>query len=173
MNIGKQGLELIKQFEGLRLKAYKCPADVWTIGYGHTKTVKPDMVITEVEAGKLLLKDLAWVEAAVNKHVTSPLTQQQYDALCSFIYNVGAGAFGKSTLLRRLNEGDYDAAANQLPRWNKQKKVVLSGLTRRRAAEKALFLSKPLAPTKAAKKPKGGLLEALMAFLVSIIKERG
>ncbi len=174
MKIGKQGLELIKVFEGLELKAYMpTPNDRPTIGYGHTKGVKMGMEITEERAEALLVEDLAWVEAAIAKKVTVTLTQPQYDALCSFIYNVGAGAFSKSTLLRRLNEGDYDAAANQLPRWNKQKKVALSGLTRRRVAEKALFLSKPLAPTKAAKKSKGGLLGALMTFLVSIIKERG
>lgn len=155
MKIGKQGLDLIKSFEGLELKAYMpTPNDRPTIGYGHTKGVTMGSEITQERADLLLVEDLAWVEAAVAQKVTVPLTQPQYDALCSFIYNVGAGAFGKSTLLRRLNGGDYGAAANQLPRWNKQKGVVLRGLTRRRAAEKALFLSKPLAPTKAAKCPK-------------------
>lgn len=174
MNIGKQGLELIKQFEGLRLKAYKCPADVWTIGYGHTKTVKPDMVITEVEAGKLLLKDLAWVEAAVNKHVTSPLTQQQYDALCSFTYNVGATALKRSTLVRLLNDGDYEGAGAQFKRWDKAGGKTLKGLTRRREAERALFVSVgtpsvPNTPNDAV----GGLIGALVSFLATLLKSRG
>lgn len=174
MKIGKQGLSLIKLFEGLELKAYMpTPNDRPTIGYGHTKGVKMGMKISRERADALLVEDLAWVEAVIAKKVTVSLTQPQYDALCSFIYNVGAGAFSKSTLLRRLNEGNYMAAANQLLRWNKQKKMVLSGLTRRRAAEKALFLSEPLAPTKVAKKPTGGLLEALMTFFVSITKGRG
>ena len=106
MQIGKQGLDLIKSFEGLELKAYMpTPNDRPTIGYGHTKGVKMGMKITEERADALLVQDLAWVEAAVAKKVTVPLTQPQYDALCSFIYNVGAGAFGKSTLLRRSKRG--------------------------------------------------------------------
>jgi len=170
MNIGKQGLDLIKQFEGLKLKAYKCPAGVWTIGYGHTKTVKPNLVITEAEATKLLLKDLAWVEAAVDQHVTSPINQQQYDALCSFTYNVGATALKRSTLVRLLNAGDYEGAAAQFKRWNKAGGKTLRGLTRRREAERALFVSKTDAPTPA---PTRGALEALLAALVAIFKNRG
>jgi lysozyme len=132
-------LSLIKEFEGLRLEAYLCPAKVWTIGYGHTKTAKPGMKITEGGAEALLRHDLEWVESTINKHVKVPLTQNQYDALASFIYNVGAGAFRKSTLLRLLNQGDYDGAAGQFQRWNKAGGKVLKGLTRRRKAEAEKF----------------------------------
>jgi GH24 family phage-related lysozyme (muramidase) len=136
---GVSDLSLIKEFEGLRLEAYLCPAKVWTIGYGHTKTAKPGMRITEGGAEALLRHDLEWVESTINKHVKVPLTQNQYDALASFIYNVGAGAFRKSTLLRLLNQGDYDGAAGQFQRWNKAGGQVLKGLTRRRKAEAEKF----------------------------------
>ena len=170
MKIGKQGLEMIKEFEGLRLKAYKCPAGVWTIGYGHTKTAKPNLVITKAEATKLLIKDLAWVEAAVSKHVTVYLNQSQYDALCSFTYNVGATALKRSTLVRLLNAGDYEGAERQFKRWNKAGGKALKGLTRRRKAEEALFASKPTSPSPA---PTQGPLAALIAALVAIFTKRG
>ena len=141
MNIGKAGLELIKKWEGVKLTAYlPTPNDVWTIGYGHTKTARPGMTITLQEAEKLLVQDLSWVEEALAKHVKVPLNQNQYDALSSFVYNLGETNFASSTLLRKLNEGDYTGAADQLPRWNKQKGKVLRGLTNRRLEEKALFL---------------------------------
>ena len=174
MNISKQGLDLIKQFEGLRLQAYiPTPDDVPTIGYGHIRTAKMGMKITEKGAVALLKQDLAWVEAAVNKHVKVALTQPQYDALCSFVYNLGATNFRRSTLLKRLNEGNYTAAANELPRWNKQGKQVLRGLTRRREAERALFISKPSVTTLTGPQgPTGGLLASLTAFLSALIKNR-
>jgi len=131
--------ELIRAFEGLELKAYKCPAGVLTIGYGHTKTVTAGMVITEEEAEALLREDLLWVEETINNKVTVPLTQSQYDALASFIYNVGSGAFTKSTLLRKLNTGDYVGASAEFKRWNKADGRVLKGLVRRRKAEQELF----------------------------------
>lgn len=132
--------DLLKSHEGLRLKAYMpTPNDVWTIGYGHTKTAKPGMVITAARALELLDGDIAWAEHAVRRLVTVPLKQHQFDALVSFAYNVGAGAFGRSTLLRMLNAHDYDGAAGQFPRWNKQAGRVLAGLTKRRAEEQALF----------------------------------
>ena len=137
---GVKDVELIKEAEGLRLEAYlPTPNDVWTIGYGHTKTAKPGMRITKAGAEKLLLHDLAWVEATIDKYVKVPLNQNQYDALASFIYNVGATAFRRSTLLKLLNAGDYEGAAEQFPRWNKQKGKVLRGLTARRQKEKTLF----------------------------------
>lgn len=136
-----ENLEFIKKHEGLRLKAYKpTPRDVWTIGYGHTKTAVKGMMITEKEAEKLFRGDLAWVRKAIATEVTVPLTQPQYDALASFVYNLGATNFRTSTLLRKLNASDYVGAANELPRWNKQKGKVLRGLTKRRAAERVLFL---------------------------------
>lgn len=139
---GVKNVELIKESEGLRLKAYlPTPNDVYTIGYGHTKTAEKEMVITKEGAEALLLHDLAWVETAIDTYVQVPLNQNQYDALASFIYNVGGTAFRKSTLLRKLNKKDYNGAANEFPRWNKQKGKVLRGLTKRRQLEKDLFLS--------------------------------
>lgn len=132
-------LDLIKHFEGCYLTAYLCPADVWTIGYGHTKTAKQGMVITQEEADRLLEQDVAWVKAAVIGAVKVPLTANQTSALYSFVFNVGAGAFRSSTLLRKLNAGDYVGARGQFRRWNKAKGKVLRGLTRRRAAEAKLF----------------------------------
>lgn len=138
---------LIKQHEGLRLEAYMpTPDDVWTIGWGHTKTARPGMRITEGRAQELFDSDVAWAVDAVNAKVKVGLTQNQFDALVSFTFNVGSGAFSRSTLLKRLNAGDYDGAAAQFHRWNKQrgrdgKMKVLRGLTRRRAEEAELFLS--------------------------------
>ena len=171
MKIEKQGLELIKMFEGLRLQAYMpTPIDVPTIGYGHTKTAKMGMKITEAGAEALLKQDLAWVEAVVNKNVTAPLTQPQYDALCSFVYNLGGTNFKRSTLLKKLNNKAYSEAADELLRWDKQGSKVLSGLTRRREAEKALFLSKTTTPSPA---PTQGPLQALLAALMAIFTNRG
>lgn len=132
-------LDLIKEFEGCYLTAYLCPANVWTIGYGHTKTAKKGMVITQEEADRLLEQDVAWVKAAVIGAVKVPLTANQTSALYSFVFNVGAGAFRSSTLLRKLNAGDYAGAQMQFRRWNKAGGKVLRGLSRRRAAEAKLF----------------------------------
>lgn len=139
---GIKNVELIKESEGLRLKAYlPTPNDVYTIGYGHTKTAEKGMVITLAGAEALLLHDLQWVETAIDTYVQVPLNQNQYDALTSFIYNIGGTAFRKSTLLKKLNQKDYNGAANELLRWDKQKGKVLRGLTKRRQLEKDLFLS--------------------------------
>lgn len=132
--------EIVKEFEGLRLEAYKCPADVWTIGYGHTRGVIPGDVITEKEAEIFLAEDLEDAESAVNEYVEVKLNQNQFDALVSFVYNLGAGNFKSSTLLRKLNAGDYLGAANEFKRWNKAGGKVLNGLVRRRAAECNLFI---------------------------------
>tara|TARA_R110000782_G_scaffold73701_3_gene147517 strand:- start:900 stop:1481 length:582 start_codon:yes stop_codon:yes gene_type:complete len=137
----------IKESEGLRLKAYKpTKDDVWTIGWGHTKGVFPGQVITEEEAEEFLAQDLAWVREAINRQVDVPLTQNMYDALVSFVFNLGEANFASSTLLKKLNAKDYEGAANELPRWNKQKTssgsyVVLTGLTIRRNKERELFLT--------------------------------
>jgi lysozyme len=137
---GLMDVDLIKESEGLRLEAYlPTPNDVWTIGYGHTKTAVRGMKITKGGAEALLLHDLRWVETAIDMYVQVPLNQNQYDALASFIYNVGATAFRKSTMLKLLNTGDYEGAAGQFPRWNKQKGKVLRGLTTRRQKEQTLF----------------------------------
>jgi GH24 family phage-related lysozyme (muramidase) len=133
------GLELIKHFEGLKLKSYQDAVNVWTIGYGHTKTAKPGQAISEPEAERLLKADLHDAESAVNRMVRVPLTDNQFDALVSFVFNLGAGSFQRSTLLRKLNAGEYQVAANEFLKWNKAGGRVLAGLTRRRRAEQALF----------------------------------
>lgn len=139
MKTSERGLALIRQFEGLRLAAYKCPADVPTIGYGTTKGVKMGMTIDKAEAERLLRDDVARFEQYVDKLVTVPLTQGQFDALVSFCYNLGPANLEQSTLLKYLNTGLYADAASQFMRWNKAGGKVLAGLTARRAAEKSLF----------------------------------
>lgn len=140
--IGAKGLALIKQFEGLELKAYKDAVGVLTIGYGSTGPhVKPGMVITEAEAEALLKKDLARFEAAVNRLTDGRATQNQFDAMTSLAFNVGEANLAGSTLLKLHNAGDYAGAANQFGRWNHAGGRVLAGLTRRRAAEALLYRS--------------------------------
>lgn len=141
MQVSQKGLALIRQFEGLRLAAYKCSAGVPTIGYGTTKGVKMGMVIDKEEAERLMAEDVAWFAGHVSGLVKVKLTQPQFDALVSFCYNVGPTAFGNSTLLRYLNQGLYTDAAGQFLRWNKAANNVIAGLTRRRAAERAMFES--------------------------------
>lgn len=143
MQISKAGLDLIKQFEGLYLKAYRCPAGVPTIGYGHTAGVAMGQTITQQQADDYLRRDVRQFERAVARLVTVPLTQGQFDALVSFAFNLGEGALAQSTLLRLLNAGDYAGAAAQFDRWNKAGGRVLPGVVRRRAAERALFEARP------------------------------
>jgi lysozyme len=144
--ITQDGLELVKRFEGLRTKAYRCPAGVWTIGYGHTDGVQPEMEITEAKAEELLRQDLTEAGEAVERMVHVPLTDHQFSALASFVFNVGAGSLQISTLLRRLNAGDYHAVPSELAKWVKAtdpktgQKVPLAGLVKRRAAEGELWL---------------------------------
>ena len=140
MRTGINGLNLIKEFEGLRLQAYKCPADRWTIGYGHTADVSANDVITEAQAVSLLCQDVAECERAVNQYVHVPLTQNQFDTLVSFVFNLGVGNFRHSTLLKKLNAGDDDGAAQEFGRWIHVGGKALPGLVRRREAERALFL---------------------------------
>lgn len=137
--ISTKGLDLVKHFEGWYPNAYKCPADVWTIGYGHTKTAKPGMFITEEEGLELLKSDMNESEKAVNSSVTVPLFQHEFDALVAFTFNVGGGALKGSTLLSLLNQGNYDAVPTQLNRWTKGGGRTLPGLVRRRRAEGVLF----------------------------------
>jgi len=138
--IGKAGLDLIKSFEGLKLRAYLCPAKVWTIGFGSTGPhVVPGKSINEAQAEELLKHDLDRFEAAVTRLVTVPLTQNQYDALVSFAFNVGISALERSTLLKRVNAKLFDQARAEFAKWNRAGGRPLAGLTRRRAAEAALF----------------------------------
>ena len=142
MRISKKGIDLITKFEGFRARAYKCPAGVWTIGYGHTKGVKAGQSVTLEGAQDLLRQDLKNFEDWVNKLVKVELTQGQFDALVSFCFNLGPGALDSSTLLKLVNQQKFALAADQFKRWNKAGGVELSGLTKRRAAERDLFVSK-------------------------------
>ena len=136
---------MIKSFEGLRLRAYKDAVGVWTIGYGTTRAVRPGMVITRQKAEEFLQNDLKRFEDAVNGAVKVRINDNQFAALVSFTYNVGSGALRSSTLLRLLNQGNIRGAADQFPRWNRAGGRVLAGLTRRRNAERALFLGQDFA----------------------------
>jgi lysozyme len=142
MKISQEGVNLIKHFEGCRLEAYKCPAGVWTIGYGHTKGVKEGDAIEQEAAEAFLIEDLEAFEQAVARLVKVPITQQQFDALVSFTFNLGAGNLAASTLLRKLNNYQYIEVPEQMMRWVKAGGQVLDGLVRRRAAEAALFQNK-------------------------------
>jgi lysozyme len=142
--INAAGLQLIKEFEGLRLDAYICPAGVWTVGYGSTgEHVYPGQVISEPEAEELLRKDLWRFEDCVSSRVQVGLTDNEYAALVSFSYNVGCGALQESTLLRRLNAGEPKPRVftEELPKWCRGGGQVLPGLVRRRQAELDLALS--------------------------------
>lgn len=140
MRTSQRGLSLIKSFEGLRLLAYRDAVGVWTIGHGATRGVKAGMSITKEQAERMLLNDVQRFEPEVERLVQVPLTSNQWDALVSFTYNLGATNLESSTLLRLLNRGDYAGAAGQFPRWNKAGGKVLPGLVRRREAERVLFL---------------------------------
>ena len=157
-SISEEGIELIKRFEGLhrvgkdgKVRAYRCPANKWTCGWGSTKGVRSNTIWTTAEAEERLRLDVAEHESIVKQHVSVPLTQGQYDAIVSFVYNLGGGNFRSSTLLKKLNKGLYDDVPEQLMRWNKArvegKLTALKGLTRRRAAEAAIFSSDAKLPS--------------------------
>lgn len=190
--INELGLAKIKQFEALKLKAYQDSVGVWTIGYGHTAMAGPPpvhsgMVISEKEANDILNRDLAAYEASVEKAVKVKLTDNQFAALVSFCYNVGPGNFEKSTLVKKLNAGDYDSVPRELAKWNRAGGKVLKGLTNRRAAEAGLwakgeFVASRDAPAKPAAPPVvtvdnaikvgtgvSGLLQAITSSTAQII----
>ena len=139
MNLGYKGTKLLKYFEGCKLTAYQDSVGVWTIGYGHTKGVYDGMTITQEEAEQMLLSELEEYEGYVEKYVTVPLTQNQFDALVVWVYNLGPTNFRNSTLLKELNAGNYNAAGQEITRWNKAGGKVLAGLVKRREAEAQLF----------------------------------
>lgn len=155
--VSPSGINLVKKFEGLHkvgqdgiIRAYRCPAGRWTIGYGHTKGVRSGVQGDEAQCEAWLQEDLNVAGQALKRHVRVPLSQAQYDALASFIFNVGEGNFASSTLLKKLNKGLYDDVPAQIMRWNKARVdgvlTELRGLTRRRTAEAALFsMDAPLA----------------------------
>lgn len=138
--LDEAGIQFVKDREGLRLKAYDDGGGVWTIGYGHVKGVKKGQVINTATAEKLLKSDLAEFEGAVDALVNVELTQNQFNALVSFAFNVGVGAFRKSTLLKVLNQGEYGKVPNELSKWVKDNGKVVQGLVKRRALEAAMFM---------------------------------
>ena len=146
MKMSADGLALVKEFEGLRLKAYKCPALVWTIGYGHTSAagapiVSADMVISKENAEEILQRDMGQYEDGVRKLVTVGITQGQFDALVDFAYNAGVGALQKSTLLKKVNAEKFDEVPAEFMKWTKAGGRVLPGLVKRRQDERQLYLS--------------------------------
>lgn len=144
MKISQKGIDLIKQFEGVSLKAYPDPGtggEPWTIGYGHTGGVKKGDVITQAQAEDLLRKDLIKFEAGVSNALTVETTQQQFDAMVSLAFNIGLGNFTKSTLLRKHNAKCWQCAAAQFGVWRNAGGKVMNGLIRRRAAERELYMS--------------------------------
>lgn len=145
MQTSDKGIALIKEFEGCKLTAYQDSVGVWTIGYGWTqpvdgKPIRVGMTIKQETAERLLKTGLVSYESDVSRLVKVGVTQGQFDALVSFTYNLGARSLSTSTLLRKLNAGDYAGAADEFLRWNKAGGKVINGLTRRREAERALFL---------------------------------
>lgn len=205
MEISARGLDLIASFEGLRLNAYPDPGtgnEPWTIGYGTTvypngHKVKRGQVVTQEEALEYLRHDAKKFADSVDRLVKVPLNQNQFDALVSFTYNVGDGAFERSTLLRKLNSGDYRSAADEFGKWVNAGGKAMYGLVRRRAEERDLFIKEVIAPQpdpipepapapapeeyfpwvppepQPVKKPMAPILAALLPSLVSLIPELG
>ena len=154
MRISTVGVDLIKEFEGCKLEAYQCSADVWTIGYGHTRHVSKGDTISQDQADKYLLDDIAWVEVHCDRLITVPLKQHQHDAIVSWCYNLGCGNLRASTLLKKINASEIDKVSEQIVRWDKVNGQSLAGLTRRRLAEAALFDSGKAEKPKPKKKAK-------------------
>lgn len=140
MQYSKTGLALTENFEGCRLKAYQDIRGIWTVGYGHTgPDVHVGMVITQGQAEALLAQDIQHAAEVVNRLVTVPVTQGEFDALTDFVYNLGEGHFAGSTLLKLLNEGNYQGAAAEFDKWSYAAAIQVAGLLRRRQAETAEF----------------------------------
>ena len=144
--IGLKGIALVKEFEGCKLNAYLCPANVWTIGYGATGDgIKSGLVWTQQQAESDLIRTLSFIALSLDSLLKKPANQNQKDAMISLIYNIGQSAFKNSTVLRMFNAGNYTLAADAFLMWDKAtvngEKVVLAGLQRRRVAERGLFLT--------------------------------
>ncbi len=144
MKTGETGLNLIKGYEGLRMSAHYAPSEQWTVGYGHTSTARHGMSVTEGDAERLLKDDITPIESLIGDTVRAPLNQNEHDAIVSLVFNIGEDNWRRSSVLRKLNEGDKLAAAQAFEMWTKAhvngELVTLDGLVRRRAAEKSLFL---------------------------------
>ena len=134
------GEKLTESFEGCRLTAYQDVGGVWTIGYGHTKDVKEGDIISLYQAEQFLISDIGWAENVVNDLVTVPLNQDEFNALVDFVFNLGEGNFEKSTLVKLLNNSDYQGATDEFIKWDRAGGKVVVGLLRRRIAEKNEFI---------------------------------
>ncbi len=145
MEVSELGLQLTKDSEGLRLRAYKDTGGVWTIGYGHTGGVRPNQVITADMAELLLVHDLNYATGIVNQHCL-PCTQGQFNALVDFVFNVGPSQFLKSSLLRFHKAGQYDKAAAEFPKWRYDNGKVIAGLVTRRKHEREMYLTGTYTP---------------------------
>lgn len=142
MKISDRGLELVKEFEGFASRVYDDVGGKPTIGYGHLiRHGESFGILSESEATELLCRDMEAAEATVTDAVEVPLTQGQFDSLCSLVFNIGSTAFLRSTLLRKLNAGDYVGALAEFPKWSKVGQNQVAGLLRRRVAEQVLFQS--------------------------------
>jgi lysozyme len=139
MKISQEGIALIKKFEGCELNAYQCSANVWTIGYGHTKEVAENNECSMEEAEEILVADLEEFEEWVEKLVTVEMAQNEFDALVAFTFNLGPTNLRTSTLLERLNDRKFEDVPSEMKRWNRAGGVVVDGLVRRREAEALLF----------------------------------
>lgn len=186
--VNADGLKLITSFEGFEPKWYRDPVGIWTIGFGHTDAAgapkhatSNGLVLSAEAATEILANDLGQYAEAVERAVKVPLNDNQFAALVSFTYNVGAGALAKSTLVKKLNTGNYGAVRSELAKWNKAGGKVMKGLTRRRTAEADLFEAKeatpapvqpspapkPAEPVKRDPEPRAG---GFLAILISILK---
>ena len=139
MKVSQECIDLVKFFEGFESKAYLCPANVWTIGYGRTKNVREGDVVNEAQAERDLFEELDEFAEQVLNTVKVDLEQNELDALTSWTYNLGVGNLQSSTLLKKLNSGDKNSVPSEMVRWNKAAGKVLAGLTRRREAEAKLW----------------------------------
>jgi lysozyme len=140
LKYSKSGLQLTEMFEGVKLTAYRCPAGILTIGYGHTgHDVYEGLTITQDHAEALLLVDITWAEVIVKHYVTVALTQTQFNSLVDFVFNIGSGNFEHSTLLKVLNTGDFVQAGHEFEKWEMIHGTPNKGLARRRVAEAELF----------------------------------
>ena len=139
MKPSAEGIALIKKFEGLELDSYQCSANVWTLGYGHTQGVAEGDSCSEEEAEIILVNDLKEFETYVNALVDVELDQNQFDALVAWTFNLGPTNLRTSTLLKKLNAGEYNDVPSEIKRWNRAGGQVLDGLIRRREAEALLF----------------------------------
>jgi len=160
MKIPKAALDLIKRYEGLRLNAYKCSAGVWTIGYGHTSAagepeVKPGMTISKAEADRIFAKDIQNFAVGVERLIKVPVSPAQFGACLSLAFNIGLGAFKRSSVLRFVNQKRMNDAADAFLLWNKAGGKVLKGLVRRRAEEAQLFSSANRIDARIPDTPKG------------------